>query len=500
VSAATSAKRHWIKTAIKATVFLVVLAVTLVALAAAVLSFQGRREWARVKAELTARGEPLSLAAMWPPPIPDAQNFFADPLWMELADIVDVETDVEGQKVVLKQVRLPKGKRQIDALNRALTPDERRALASAFPEFPVSAGSTVAGLVRQAFKTSKSADRSARRRAAEFILAVTACSEPVLARLRELAQRPGARFPLVGPEFAAGLERTSYLLMYYQLLQACVWGESNLGDNVAAHRDVMTMLRLPDALAREPLLISYLVHVSLASLALEAVDGGLRAHAWNDAELGEIERRLSGFDFPSTAAMALRGERGFGNQFLEELHETPEGERSASQKVWSSNFAAPWLWIFGAGDEAFRNTMFQNWIDVLDAASREGLNARTFSVFDRDVKFLKENPWNRIRYAISSMGIPNLTNIAVQSARLQDQTQQIRTVCALERYRLKNGRYPDELASLVPDFLPAVPKDIVTLQPLRYRREGGGFLLWTPGWNETNQGGDEECTFRMSAP
>ena len=39
---------------------------------------------------------------------------------------------------------------------------------------------------------------------------------------------------------------------------------------------------------------------------------------------------------------------------------------------------------------------------------------------------------------------------------------------AVERYRLANGRWPDDLAALVPRYLDAVPADPFDGQPLRY--------------------------------
>ncbi len=78
----------WLRNGVRILLFLVLSAVTLVVLAYSWLSYAGRRDWARAKQELIARGEKLSLAELAPKPIPDSENFFADPLWAELADTV----------------------------------------------------------------------------------------------------------------------------------------------------------------------------------------------------------------------------------------------------------------------------------------------------------------------------------------------------------------------------------------------------------------------------
>ena len=65
------------------------------------------------------------------------------------------------------------------------------------------------------------------------------------------------------------------------------------------------------------------------------------------------------------------------------------------------------------------------------------------------------------------------------------------TALALKRYQLRNGHYPSELAQLVPDFVPAVPRDPADGQPLRYRLNSDGtFLLYSIGDDGKDDGGD----------
>ena len=61
--------------------------------------------------------------------------------------------------------------------------------------------------------------------------------------------------------------------------------------------------------------------------------------------------------------------------------------------------------------------------------------------------------------------------------------------CALEKYRIETGSYPDELEMLVPKFVSKIPHDIVTGEPLKYRRDGAEYLLYSVGWNGRDDGG-----------
>jgi len=75
-------------------------------------------------------------------------------------------------------------------------------------------------------------------------------------------------------------------------------------------------------------------------------------------------------------------------------------------------------------------------------------------------------------------------------ARNQTWVDHTLLVCALERYRLRNGQYPPTLAPLVPQFIDALPNDIVSGKAIVYQPKGAqGFKLYSVGWNELDDGG-----------
>ncbi len=93
------------------------------------------------------------------------------------------------------------------------------------------------------------------------------------------------------------------------------------------------------------------------------------------------------------------------------------------------------------------------------------------------------------------MTFPAVTKSADKFARIQSQVDMARVACALERFRLVHGNYPDVLDALAPQFIQKVPHDIINGQPLRYRLEPNGkFILYSVGWNESDDGGKVELT------
>jgi hypothetical protein len=60
---------------------------------------------------------------------------------------------------------------------------------------------------------------------------------------------------------------------------------------------------------------------------------------------------------------------------------------------------------------------------------------------------------------------------------------------AIRLYRGKQGRLPEALSDLVPDYLPSVPIDPYSGQPLVYRPQGESFLLYSVGQDRRDDGG-----------
>jgi hypothetical protein len=111
-------------------------------------------------------------------------------------------------------------------------------------------------------------------------------------------------------------------------------------------------------------------------------------------------------------------------------------------------------------------------------------------------------PWPERRAALAALapdpaGVPELAGLVLLNgarAARSFQTAQARgraavAAVALERYRLRHGRWPGALADLVPDLLPAVPRDPFDGQPLRYRRLADGVVIYSVGADETDDGG-----------
>jgi len=99
--------------------------------------------------------------------------------------------------------------------------------------------------------------------------------------------------------------------------------------------------------------------------------------------------------------------------------------------------------------------------------------------------------YDRLRFVFSS----DAFSVSDAQIRLPicTQTQQQLAVAAIaiHRYRLQAGRFPADLAALMPKYLSALPRDGMDGKTLRYRAQpDGGFVLYSAGLDGKDDGGD----------
>ena len=89
----------------------------------------------------------------------------------------------------------------------------------------------------------------------------------------------------------------------------------------------------------------------------------------------------------------------------------------------------------------------------------------------------------------STKVLPTLRRIANVADRGTMQFELDKLAFALAAYRADHGSYPAKLADLKPKYVAEIPKDIFNDAELHYRQEGNGYLLYSVGVNEKDDGG-----------
>jgi len=451
------------------------------------LHLSGEREWTATQKDLLARGEKLALVELAPPKIPDEENFFADPMWDELSDLVAVPGENGASS---RQPRLPKGKRQLDAIDPPLPTDLVTRGRTLFPYAGQLDSSTTCQTAartadRQLLITTNPTKRTA---LAQLILDALASSQPLRRHIEQLLLRPGARFPVdYEAGLAAPLPHLDYLLKIDQSCVAEAHARLALDQPGEAAHDVLMNFELADKAGNEPLLISALVKAAIFENSLSLINSGIRAHAWRDADLVSFDSSLRSPALPAILAQALRGERGAFNQLTIRLQSS---DHDAATRVALFPGSADLLHRFRlraeslvtlSADRAFYNRAIERMAD--DLSSRDGVRPSDFP----------SPPGGTISHfthRLSLSAIDGIRHALLKILSVQDEALQTRIACALERYWLKNHTYPDSLAALSPDYLPQIPTAPLAGQTFHYRREAPDRLrLWSNGWNETDEQG-----------
>lgn len=428
--------------------------ITLVALLLAEENWRGSRDWQNYKREMEAKGESFDAARLVPPKVPDDQNLAMIPFFTtENADA----GQMTGQTDQFKWPNHP---------TRPLT--WRYGWAADLTGWAKAFHGPSADLVQSA----------------STVLDFLNKHEPVFTTLTSAKQRSACRFniryenwehPHVESAMIQQLVRIKDLI---RVLSLRAQAEMVSGRTDQAIDDINVMFRIDSGLKDEPLLISQLVRMAAMSIIIQPLGEGLAERRWSDVQLQVLQERLQKTDLIASTVQAMYGERDICvNQTFDRGGYFP------------SLFPHGWARL----EQLNLNRAFQNMIiPRMDLAARE-INPSVNHSIDASLEnFSSSNVFDaEIHHSIlARMTLPAYSRVPQKVAFEQSEVDMAVLACALERYRLARGQYPEELNALIPRFVAVLPHDIINGQPLQYRRtDDGRFIIYSIGWNEKDDGG-----------
>jgi hypothetical protein len=90
---------------------------------------------------------------------------------------------------------------------------------------------------------------------------------------------------------------------------------------------------------------------------------------------------------------------------------------------------------------------------------------------------------------LSGMTLPNVSGVLVKEANLESFIITARVGLSCKIFKQQQGRFPENIAALVPGILTEEPLDPFTGKPFIYRLQDGGFIVYGLGSNEKDDGG-----------
>lgn len=259
----------------------------------------------------------------------------------------------------------------------------------------------------------------------------------------------------------------------------------------AALRDVMTELRLVRHLSSDPVLTVQFIQAAMTATAMQGIWEGLETHAWDDAQLTILQKELGQQDQLKPFLVWGKDERVGQFRYWSTVSGHPWWDRKQPLGDNAGQFAASLLvprgWLYQNQIRADQHVV-ETWLVAMDPDAHRVFPDRVAAI---------ATWWNHHRstpYSVFAKHLDFLSDILVAQSQRYAWHQVILDesfiVCALERYRIAHGSYPDSLASLVPAYAEKLPTDVFTGKPLRYQRtEDGGFLLYSVGWDGKDDGG-----------
>jgi hypothetical protein len=438
-----------------------------------------------------------------PPPVPDEDNFAATPLFASLFDKSIDRGTSEWPEDFSRADQLP---RRTPTLAESVEGRKTGKFVTDLAAWQKAFEQSRDGIIDEEIVVSDFPDLATNAQTAVAVLAALKPYEAALAELHLANERPYSRFNInynLENPWGILLPHLAIVKRTCQLLRLKASAELARGNADQGLRDCLLMLRLMNAPRDEPFLISQLVRVACLEINFQPIWEGLAYRRWSDSQLQMLQAKLEQLDFMTDLKLALDSEKVWGNLTIGLIRDkrTPGYLLSLLE---SDGKSEPWQ------KEADRvlTTAPREWFDQEQINYNRLIDERLLSGFEVAAKRVypqvAEENGHLLKKTVSRTSTLLEEHLVFSKAFLiappgvhlklsgaQGYSDLAVVACALERHRLASGQFPETLAALVPRFLRQVPHDVVSGKPLGYQRTADGqFVLYSVGWNESDEGGE----------
>jgi len=350
-------------------------------------------------------------------------------------------------------------------------------------------------------------------------------NRPAITLLHEILNYPRLTFPV--DYQASSFPSLPLVQMRHaaQKLESATICAMHNSDPAEAVTNILTLLELVQKSEADGLLISQLVRIAIAAIAVVPTWELLQATNVTDAQLAAVQAGWARLNSLHDAECTFVTERAWSVAFIHKSrtsHEAFENFFIGGSTASSSGRSALWNWPpdWEAMTEGPRQVVAEgmwrsSWSYSAELHSLKGqqiilealrgmqtnqsLSCKAeYAAMLPQLAALGDDHASRALFRI--LKIPDYSEIfeidglagAVRNTiRSETARRIVITAIALKRFQLKHAHLPETLAALVPEFIPSIPIDPQDGQPLRYRRNlDGTFLLYSVGKDGKDDGGD----------
>ena len=340
-----------------------------------------------------------------------------------------------------------------------------------------------------------------------------ATNKPALDQFKAALMKPVFDFKL---DHSGGFDMPLPQLMpakhFCQWLGPSLQNSLRNGENQAALDDLLAALKIPRVLENDPIVISELVRIAIASINRGSVWEALQADAFTEQQLALVQAAWEQNTFATNMLRSLRIERADCEVSFERFRKSNEdtyrcmfpnwmpfltSEEDESSHWWQNAFFRKqiycriWRFAWSSQDERYYLEGMQRLIEDQRTGAERALQNQEENWWLPFAKAPRQNFYDAWRFGVSAQSLASLSRATLKSAQAETQRSLGLCAIALKRYSLRHGKFPDSLAALVPDFLASVPTDYMDGKPVKYRRnEDGSFILYSVGEDGKDDGGD----------
>lgn len=319
----------------------------------------------------------------------------------------------------------------------------------------------------------------------EEVEAYLAPQTSALATFREVARRGGrARY---SGDFSAGiavqLPLLSSIRCVPRMLSLQFYVHLHRGRTSEAVECIIDQMAFASTLDREPDLILQLTRLALVSMALDNLKEAVECQNLSDADLIRLQLALRKIECQASLKLALVGDRAFENMACIE-------PRLADGSFTPTPAEARLLARCRPARVADAAKILELNLRICEAADKSLFAAiRESTKASDEIQQLSQWPWNRVSLSRLIESGPVTTQLALIFACYAARCDCIDAALAAELVRRRHGKWPETLDELVPDFLPSVPVDPCSDQPIKVASTPNGFKVYSVGRDGNDDGG-----------
>jgi hypothetical protein len=280
------------------------------------------------------------------------------------------------------------------------------------------------------------------------------------------------------------------------------------GDNITAKKSILSLLSIISILNKDANIVDQYSKTNIRNTTANNIELAFSITDFQDNELLELQKNFSDTEAKSSLGLG----------FIKERCELPNLFKNYPEKQKFKKIAG----IFDLQPDDDIGKMIYK---LYDASGLEKLDL-IYSLnhyrkyvkicelpIDKQFDAIQELPEEHPFYALFFVWLKHdryswiIQYYLVSTARLRLTAAAI----AVERYKLKYGKLPDKLKQLVPEFINKIPTDPFTLliprfkdepsndswigRPVKYKKTGKHYIIYSIGTNQFDDGGIEKYRF-----